>query len=120
MYSPRQSLDEAVEALRAFSRAAAERGIPALLVIWPVFDAPLDRYHYRAIHWRVALLARDAGWSVLDLLPAYEGMDARQLVVEPFSDPHPSAESHGVGAEAIYRYILEAGWLGAEASLPGG
>lgn len=111
IYSPRRSLTEAVEALRAFSRAAEARGIPALLVILPVFDSPLEQYHYREIHRRVASLATDAGWSVLDLLSAYEGLDARQLVVEPFTNPHPSPKGHRVAAAAIHRYILESGWI---------
>ncbi len=86
---------------------AAERGIPVVVVLFPIFDGPLDsRYSYRSLNEVVGAEARWRGFRVLDLLPAYRGVDPRRLALEPFSDAHPNELAHRMAAEALRDHLL--------------
>jgi hypothetical protein len=77
------------------------------MAIFPIFDSQLgDGYSYRALHEEIGSLAGDAGLRVLDLLPAYEGVDARRLALIPFTDPHPNELAHRLAAERIAEYLI--------------
>ena len=79
-----------------------------VLMIFPIFDSPLDhRYAYHNLHARVAEAASSAGLEVLDLLPSYKGLDGRDLAVVPYSDAHPSPLAHSIAAETIYKKLDE-------------
>ena len=84
-----------------------------LLVIFPIFDSPLDhRYPYVEIHRTVGgSAAAELGIPVLDLLTAFTGMDTRRLAVEPFADAHPNELAHRLAAEAILETLIERGML---------
>lgn len=92
--------------LRSIERLAAERSIPALLVVFPIFDSnPDSDYPYRELHADVSRTAEDLGYRALDLLPAYEGMDGHDLALVPYTDPHPSALAHEVAGREIARFL---------------
>lgn len=97
-----------LEALEEWRGAMRRRGIPMALVIFPMFDSQLgSSYSYAHLHARMANLADDLEVPVLDLLPAYEGVDARRLAVEPFTDSHPNELAHRMAADAILEWLLE-------------
>jgi lysophospholipase L1-like esterase len=104
---------------RAFDRIrdeAAARGIPVLLVIFPLFESPTwAEYPYRDIHAQVAAAARSRGLEVLDLLPVYEPFAPPSLWVLP-EDHHPSALGHRLAAGAIHDRIEQLGWLAGNGS----
>ncbi|MFQ5527811.1 MAG: SGNH/GDSL hydrolase family protein [Thermoanaerobaculia bacterium] len=100
--------------LAALSALAAERSIPAALVVFPIFDSdPDDAYPYRNLHELVEDTGTDLGFAVLDLLPVYSGIDGRELALVPFTDPHPSVRGHDLAGQAIAHFLVERGLLGS-------
>jgi hypothetical protein len=51
-------------------------------------------------------MARDAGIPVLDLAPAFAGMDTESLRVHP-TDHHPNGKAHAIAARAIADWVME-------------
>ncbi len=97
-----------IAALREFRNLATEHSSELLLVVFPVFDSQLgDEYAYRNLHATMIRLGHSLEIPVLDLLPAYQGIDARRLALEPFTDPHPSELGHRIAADAILEYLLD-------------
>jgi hypothetical protein len=91
---------------------AASRGVPLLMVVFPIFDSQLDhRYHYRALHETMARTAGELGIDQVDLLPRYVGIDARRLALDPFLDAHPSELAHRIAAAAVIEELGTRGWL---------
>ena len=81
-----------------------ERGVPFVVVIFPLFGNPLDeRYPFAEIHAKVAQAAAEAGAKVVDLLPRYRRLDWRLLVVDGAADEHPNEIAHRIAAQAIVR-----------------
>jgi lysophospholipase L1-like esterase len=101
-------------AIKGFARFSRKSKTPVVIAILPIFDSQLgEEYSYRALHEQIASLARDAGLRVLDLLPAYEGVDARRLALIPFTDPHPNELAHRLAAERIAEYLITENLIGA-------
>jgi lysophospholipase L1-like esterase len=96
-------------ALGSLERMAADRSIPAVLVIFPIFDSDPDSdYPYRKLHDLVDKTGAELGYRVLDLFNLYEGREGRDLALVPFTDPHPSALAHDLAGQGIARYLLDA------------
>jgi hypothetical protein len=103
-------VSECRRALKGFHRFARNRGIPMLVVVFPIFDSQLDhRYRYAGAHQ--AIVERLAALNIpsIDLLPYYQGLDGRRLAVTPFTDPHPSELAHRIAADAIVHYLVRDG-----------
>ena len=114
--SQQQSWIATRRALGEMKALADARGIPFLLVVFPIFDSQLDhRYHYDALHETMAQTATELGIDAVDLLPRYQGIDARRLALDPFLDAHPSELAHRIAADAIVEELEKRGWLGAPA-----
>lgn len=106
-----QKVRDSFARLAELTRASATHVVVA---IFPLLDFPLGRrYPFRAIHARVAELARASGFDAIDLLPVLEPHAGPRLVLAPGIDPHPSAQAHHLVAEAIAGEITRAGWLAA-------
>jgi hypothetical protein len=100
------------KALSELRGLATSRGLPFLMVVFPIFDSQLDhRYHYRALHETMARTASELGIDSVDLLPRYEGIDARRLALDPFFDAHPSELAHRIAAQAVIEELAARGWL---------
>ncbi len=100
------------QALQALHDRAETRGVPVVLVIFPVFDSQLDdRYRYADLHRTVKRAGRKIGMRTLDLLPTFRGVDANRLANRPFTDPHPSELAHRMAADRIARYLYRKGLL---------
>ncbi len=84
-----------------------DRGGRFLFVIFPLMHQ-LHDYPFRETHDTVARLAAEHGAEVLDLLPAFEGLDAPALWVSQ-RDHHPNAAGHAIAAEQI-TLRLKTGW----------
>ena len=84
-------------------RAVTDRGGRFVFVIFPLMHA-LDRYPFEDEHRRLAAVAEASGAEVLDLLPAFEGRDARTLWAHPI-DHHPNTEGYGIAARAIAGFL---------------
>jgi hypothetical protein len=95
-------------ALKAMGGMCRERGVPLVVAIFPLFGNALDAaYPFAEIHAKVAQAAAEAGARVVDLLPAYRGLDGALLVVNGADDEHPNEIAHRIAARAIARAVDE-------------
>jgi hypothetical protein len=89
-------------ALRRMGGICRERGVPLVVVVFPLFGNPLDdRYPFSEIHAKVAQAGGEAGAKVVDLLPAYRGLRWDLLVVNGVDDEHPNEIAHRIAADVI-------------------
>ncbi len=92
----------AKKSIDAMARSCRERGIPFVVVVFPLFANPLDEgYPFASIHEKVGAVVRSAGATLVDLLPYYRGMDWHLLVVEGPQDEHPNELAHRIAAQAL-------------------
>ena len=78
-------------------------------IIYPLIERQGGEYPFTEVHRRVAEMAREAGFPVLDLTPAFDDVEVADLHVHPV-DHHPNGRAHEIAAREI------ATWL---ARLPG-
>jgi hypothetical protein len=98
----------AQRALRTMGGLCRERGIPFVVLIFPLFGNPLDEgYPFAEIHAQVARAAAEAGARVVDLLPRYRGLRWDILVVDGTNDEHPNEIAHRIAANALLKAIDE-------------
>lgn len=111
LHSPEQpGWKQARRALGRMAAFARRDGVPAVLVIFPVFDfEQLQDYAYQDVHRLVRRVGRGRGYQVLDLLPAYRAVEGRRLALVPFTDAHPTELAHRLAAEEIARFLLAEG-----------
>lgn len=103
-------------ALRRMVGLTRERRVGLLVVIFPLFGNPLDeRYPFAEIHAEVGRAAREAGARVLDLLPAYRGLNWEVLVVDGANDEHPNEIAHRIAANVLVSALDELQPRGAPA-----
>lgn len=94
-------------ALKRMRNLARRQGIPMVLVIFPVFDSPMDqRYRYTDLHKKIREEGELLKMQVLDLLGSYSGMDVGRLAVVPISNAHPNEIAHRVAAENIRDFLI--------------
>ncbi len=86
----------------------APRGIPAVVVVFPVLGGRFERYPHRELHRAVVEAAESAGLAAVDLLDCYSAYDFRQLRVDVV---HPSPLGHRVAAHAVRDALCRRGWL---------
>jgi hypothetical protein len=97
---------EAKAAFQAIGRLARERGLPWLVVVFPLFGNPLDdSYPFFEAHQKVTLEAQKDGAKVLDLFPVYRGLRGDLLVVDGVRDEHPNEIAHRIAAGAALRAL---------------
>jgi hypothetical protein len=112
----------AQKALKLMGSACREKGIPFVVIVFPLFGQPLDdSYPFAEIHGRVAHAAGEAGAKVVDLLPVYRGLRNDLLVVDGANDEHPNEIAHRIAAGALLRAlddVLAPSGAGPAASAP--
>lgn len=95
-------------ALADMGARCRERRVPLLVAVFPLFGSPLDeRYPFADLHEKVARAAREAGASVVDLLPVYRGVRWDLLVVDAENDEHPNEIAHRMAAQALLTALDE-------------
>jgi hypothetical protein len=95
--------------LKGMGAWCRQRGIPLVVVIFPLFGNPLDdTYPFASVHAKVAAAAGEAGAKVVDLLPAYRGLRWDLLVVNGADDEHPNEIAHRIAAGAVLRALDDA------------
>ncbi|HSK89650.1 MAG TPA: hypothetical protein VK880_14905, partial [Anaerolineales bacterium] len=78
------------------------RGIVPVWVFMPTLEFPLQDKEIA----RLARVADEAGFIVLNLSDAYDDQDPESIVVA-YWDKHPNAEGHSLIAEELYRKLRE-------------
>ena len=100
---------EALEGKLAVLRSLlGSRGIPGVVVVFPVLGGRFERYPHRELHRAVAVAAEGEGLAAVDLLDCYSAYDFRQLRVDVV---HPSPLGHRVAAHAVRDALCARGWL---------
>jgi lysophospholipase L1-like esterase len=104
-------------ALERIARSASERGVPLVLLLFPMLDSPLDDARYRnlAAHEAIAAAARRLELPLVDVRRPLAELDPRPGAwwVRPF-DAHPGPAAHRVAAEVLAAEL--SGRLGAAAT----
>jgi lysophospholipase L1-like esterase len=77
-----------------------EKGIPALVVVFPETLVRWSPYLYEDLHHLVAETAKLKGLHVLDLYNTFSAFPAADLALSP-DDHHPSPLAHELAAKAI-------------------
>jgi GDSL-like Lipase/Acylhydrolase family len=83
---------------------------PIMLVIFPFLDRLDDTYPFTAEHALVAKTGRENQMVVLDLFPAFRGLQPPKLWVTP-TDSHPNSHGHLIAAECIFKTVLASGLI---------
>ncbi len=92
------------KALKSMGALCRERGVPLVVVIFPLFGNRLDdSYPFAEIHSKVVQAAQEAGAKVVDLLPVYRGLQWELLVVDGYDDEHPNEIAHRIAAGVLVR-----------------
>jgi len=89
-----------VDGFAKIGAMAREKGIPALVVIFPETGRRWSPYLYEDLHRLVAETATQKGLHVLDLYDAFSALPAADLALSP-DDHHPSRLAHELAAKAI-------------------
>lgn len=110
-------------ALYEMGDSARSRAVPIYLVMFPALHPgrwTASDYPFRHIYEKVAATAVDAGFQVIDLVPAFvaAGRDWRDWWATPY-DGHPSPAAHHLAATTIARELLAGVALEALASAGG-
>jgi hypothetical protein len=96
------------QALRRMGELCRQHQVPFVVMIFPLFGNPLDEgYPFTEIHEKVAQAAKEAGATVLDLLPFYRGLRWEILVADGPKDEHPNEIAHRIAAQALLRTLDE-------------
>ncbi len=93
--------------LKRFRDLALARSIPMVLLLFPIFDSPMDdSYSHRALHDKMREVGQSLEVPVLDLLEAYRDVDVYRLAVVPYTDAHPNELAHRIAADTILDYLV--------------
>lgn len=96
---------KSADALRNIISKCKQRGVPCIVVMFPLLYELTDDYPFRDLHEQVGKAVRQAGGRFVDLLPPLEGMDALNLIVHP-TDQHPNEEVHAVAGRLVAEEIV--------------
>jgi lysophospholipase L1-like esterase len=95
---------ESERALREIITQCRERGIPCIVVLFPVLYNLSRDYPFKAIHEQIGQVVRQAGGRFIDLLPSLMGRNARALIVHP-TDQHPNEQVHALAGRLVAEEI---------------
>ena len=91
-----RDMKAALENLAAYARG---RNIGVIVAMTPDLH-DVTNYAFGFVHDSVRALAAELGLTYVDLLPAFRGLEARQLWAIP-GDPHPNALGHRLMADSL-------------------
>ncbi|MCA8977889.1 MAG: SGNH/GDSL hydrolase family protein [Planctomycetes bacterium] len=97
--------------LRAIRDTLAEHGIELVVAVFPMMSQlEPELYPCRHVHELVTAFCHEEGIRCLDLLPAFLGMDDRELWVHA-SDQHANDKGHAIQAAQIHAFLGREGLL---------
>lgn len=100
---------ESERAMRKMVSQCRDRGIPCIVVMFPLLFELSEDYPFRDIHRRAGEVITGSGGHFIDLLPALTGRDPADLIVHP-TDQHPNEKVHEIAgklvAKEIQRHVL--------------
>jgi hypothetical protein len=102
-------LRESRRALKKLGSWCEEKSIPCLLVNHPDLHE-LDPYPFESVNRKVEIIAKEAGLSYFDLLPAVKGESKETLWVTR-SDTHPNEKASTIYGKAIFKHLEDSNFL---------
>jgi lysophospholipase L1-like esterase len=90
-------------ALKQLADYAGDKNIKVLIAMTPDFHN-LKGYPFDFIHQKISQISNDFGFEYVDLLPAFDGLNAMTLWSMP-GDPHPNSLGHELMANRLYPYV---------------
>jgi lysophospholipase L1-like esterase len=118
--------NEAASHLQEIGSVCRRKHVPVAFAIHPIFQKVEDYsgYTLRPLHKKLSQAAAGNGFTVIDLLKAFEPYKTDELRIErpDWYDPwHPNARGHEIVAEFIERALVGKGLIGSGRSTrPGG
>ena len=98
-------IESVARGLQKIHRSSAETEVGTVLAIFPwLHHLEGESYPFERAHRVVSAIAKDEGFEVLDLLPAFQGRQAEDLWVHP-SDQHPNEIAHAIAAQAMFDHL---------------
>ena len=91
-------------AVKQFASLQDKRGMPVRFVLYP--HPGLDSSLMREIHECVAAKIREFDLTVVDLLGAFDGLEATEQIVSEM-DHHPSAAMHRIAAAFVWQALAD-------------
>lgn len=88
-------------ALAEIAALAREHGIPASVIVFPVFFELDHGYPFLDLHRQVCESVTELGMECIDLYPVFERFHGPELWVHP-GDQHPDEQAHRLAAERIF------------------
>jgi lysophospholipase L1-like esterase len=106
VYNPEEPGYQAMRAsLKKLADYAKANDIRLTLAMMPdIHD--LENYRFGWIHEHMADLAQKMGYTFVDLLPAFAGLNPSEVWAMA-GDPHPNARGHKLMADAIYPLLKQ-------------
>lgn len=92
------------ERLKTFQQLVQSRGGRLKVVTYPLFHNLGPAYPYRSVHEQLNRFWQELNVPHLDLLPCYDGMPGKELVVNPY-DAHPNEKANRLAANAVEKFI---------------
>ena len=96
---------ESERALREIITECNKRGVPCIVVVFPVLYSLSKDYPFTVIHEQIGQVVRQADGHVIDLLPALMDQNASALIVHP-TDQHPNEKVHALAGQLVAQEIL--------------
>lgn len=108
--------DAIVRNLGELSEVARRNDLPVVFLIHPLIEGDsFSSYRFRDIHADLAAIAAEAGLTAIDLLPAVEPWQPKELQrdpLEPHPDPlHPNPKGHRLFAAYILERLRDGGLI---------
>jgi hypothetical protein len=95
------------ERLRMLEKRVADTGGQFAVITFPFLHRLGPEYEYKEAHEKLNAFWQKEGVPHLDLLPIYQGYNAREMTVNPF-DAHPNERAHQMAADAICDFLKTA------------
>lgn len=92
------------ERFRALRDFVHQQGGHLSVLTYPFFDALGPGYRYASVHRQLHEAWSSLGVPHLDLLPAYQGLQPGELMVNR-NDSHPNEEANRIAAEEMLRWV---------------
>lgn len=94
------------KALQDFATLCRKENVVPVLAIHPIMGMLDESYPFKHVHEKVKDICEQNDIYCVDMLPFFEGKNARGLWVHP-ADYHPNHTAHEIAAEGFYQQLLE-------------
>lgn len=95
---------ESERALREMVSQCRERGVPCIVVMFPLLFELSEEYPFKDVHRRVRETVKESGGHFIDLLPALIGQKTGDLIVHS-TDQHPNEKVHEIAGNLVAEEI---------------